>query len=283
MDKEKIDKIVWWVPFRSLRDKVRNKLTDISYNNRDKIYKELESISEIMKYSKSEQDIYEHIDFLISQLKSFTSSIPIRTVYEHEDRLFIEDYVESNKELLEKGDILEFFGSELYSRKYSTDKNNFQIACGLFAKGKFDNEVDYYFDFEDENTLPNKQFDCILATQVFMYSVDIVQVLKNFKKLLKPNGTLIITMPFMYTRDYNLDYIPNNTFNISPGGLIRLGEKVFGKENIYNLKYYGNFNYLIYQLLRIRRKENENIEDIICKENDNNSYPMIVGIVYKNK
>ena len=286
-----IDKIVWFIPIRTLRDKTRSYLIDKyikqKINNRLKIYSELniltENILNHFNYSQSEDIINEHIDNLIFNLKKLRFSIPIRSSEDDVDRAFMDYYVEKNKEYIEQGDILEFFGNKYYAEKYATSKTNIKIASGLFHKGLYDNEVDYYFDFNYENTLPKDKFDCILLTGVIYYTTDITTVIKNFKSMLKPNGRLLVISTFMFNRGYNLNTTVNIRSFLSPGALIKIAEEIFGKDNIHNFEYYGDFEHIIRLAMNIRKKYNENIENCKCDKNDPNSYPIIIGMILQNK
>lgn len=166
------------------------------------------------------------------------------------DRNYIDDYICSCRQYI-KGDVLEFNGDILYGENLE--------GVNLFKASYIDEKdkgSDYYFDIRNRETLPEKKFDCIIATQVICYMLDGAEVLKNLKSMLREQGVLIITNSGpIYQDNYEYEY---ETF-YTKKGLERLCKSVFKDENVFNLKNYGDLEYSLYSLLGIKRMPNDKI------------------------
>ncbi len=97
---------------------------------------------------------------------------------------------------------------------------------GLQIKGWDNSKLDIVSDIT-EIPLPNASVDAIMCTEVFEHIPDPVKAIHEFKRLLKPNGYLIITAPFAslthfapyhfasgLSRYFYEHHLYNNDFNI---------------------------------------------------------------------
>lgn len=163
------------------------------------------------------------------------------------DRQFINSYVKENSDKI-KGNILEFYGGNLYSSVYALEPITLKTMTYIGHKD-INPGVDYYSDLENMNTLPEEKFDCIVATQVLMYNFDIEKAMKSLKWMLKPGGYLILTVPgpiFHHSRG------TRETYLFTAESLEWLCSNVFGKENISKIEGYGNFEYAQYCMFWMR-------------------------------
>lgn len=151
------------------------------------------------------------------------------------DRPYINDYINLTKEYI-RGDVLEFAGGDvIYAQKYGTPCNVYLMA-GIAHKNVYPN-ADFYTDLDDIATLPDKKFDCIVATQVIMYMKNVEVALQNLKTMLKPGGALIITVPgplFHHSKG------SHHMFSFTEESLEYLCDKVF--HNYEKFKYYGDIS-----------------------------------------
>jgi len=190
-------------------------------------------------------------------------------VHEGFDRNYIKHFVEQNKDFI-KGDILEFNGRVMYSKIFATENSEIYTASSALEKNKF--ESDYYFDLNEEKTIPDKQFDCIIATQVICYMLDGKKVLSNLKKMLKPDGVLILTNSGpIYQDNTECGYMCFYTKD----GLRKLCGSVFGENNVFNLQTYGNLRTSVQSLLGTKK-------DKEYKNDDKNNLSVVIGICCKN-
>ncbi|GHS94071.1 hypothetical protein FACS1894107_13300 [Planctomycetales bacterium] len=135
----------------------------------------------------NERQLGEVLTDKITELAKMSGSMCPVSNDETHDRGYILDYVARSLEYM-KGDILEFYGTKTYRDTYASADRKFYTITSFDYKKRLGNVADFYCDFEDENTLPGEKFDCILATQTLCYAVDIVQVLRNLKKMLRGGG-----------------------------------------------------------------------------------------------
>ena len=107
----------------------------------------------------------------------------------------------------------------------------------------------------DKLKIPDNNFDLILLLDVLEHVLNPVNVINELKRLLKPGGSLIVSVPFMY-REHETpnDFVRYTSFGIkrlfeSMGGTISRSEKVgnayltllilFLERNIYNGEIYS--------------------------------------------
>lgn len=186
------------------------------------------------------------------------------------DRSYIEDYMGKTKNYF-RGDVLEFDGKVSY---LNSGNANIYKASYIYDRDKYSNS-DYYIDLRDETTLPDKKFDCIVATQVICYVVNVFLVLCNLKKMLKPGGVLVLTNSGPIYQD-----ITGDGYKVfyTKEGLLDLCGTVFGKDNLSDLVVYGDFNHAVYFLLGVKREKSS-------KRNINNSenLSVLIGLSCHNR
>lgn len=134
-------------------------------------------------------------------------------------------------------------------------------------------KIDFVSDILDI-PVPDKSYDVILCTEVIEHVPDPVSAIKEFSRILKPGGTLLITAPLMsglhqepyhfyggYTKYWYKKFLTENSFaelNIIPNGSLyttyfSLGStiaKTFLEEVIYNknvlIKIISLISFIIY-------------------------------------
>lgn len=217
-----------------------------------------------------ERKMYREFKNCVNKMRHISNYLKPQTRDECFDRYFIEDYVNDSAQYI-KGDVLEFAGGEtIYAQKYGTKPNVF-IMAALSHKEVYPN-ANYYADLENEDTLPSKKFDCIVATQVIMYMEDLTRTLNNLKSMLKPNGYLILTVPgpiFHHSKN------SHHMFSFTEESIKSLLLKTFG--NYENFECYGNLEYVQYMLFWI--KKNPYHRDIKLEY----QYTLVMGITAQNK
>ena len=129
--------------------------------------------------------------------------------------------------------------------------------------------ADIYADIEDESTLPEDRFDCIIATQVLVYMYDVELCLRNLKKLMKPGGVLIITVPGCAKHSNYMMIAYTEKL------LKQLCMSTFG--NYDDFQAYGSLEVLIRMLLGVRGNRYEK------PASNDYKYSTILGIVAKNQ
>lgn len=98
--------------------------------------------------------------------------------------------------------------------------------------------------FYNGKTLPfeNQTFDSVLSTEVFEHIFELDAILQELNRVLKPNATLLATMPFAWNEhEVPIDYARYTSFGIT-AALQRNGFEVI------ELKKSGNFVEALFQL-----------------------------------
>ena len=105
-----------------------------------------------------------------------------------------------------EGQLLDFgCGAKPYQALFSNTKN--YIGIDIEDEGQHDHKnenIDYYYD---GNNIPfdNETFDSILTSEVLEHVPDVDKALKELKRVLKPDGKILITVPFTW-QEHELPY-----------------------------------------------------------------------------
>jgi len=200
------------------------------------------------------KNVYISLNKYIKKIKRLARKIRPKTIDEYFDRGFIDDYIKENIDSIQ-GDVLEFAGNISYAKKYSNNLSSLKIMAYKKHQSIYPN-ADFYCDLEEDDNIPTEKFDCIIATQVLVYMVDLIKVLNNLKKMLKPNGIILITVPGTISLFGSTSCLK---FSFTPEGIKGLANKVFGENNTSNIRSYGNLKYAVYTIFNIARELNEPI------------------------
>ena len=107
--------------------------------------------------------------------------------------------IKKNSKILDAG-----AGEQQYKKYCSNLKYTSQDICEYSGKGNSQGLQTLKWDtskidiISDITRIPvqNKSFDVVLCTEVLEHVFDPLAAIKEFKRILKPNGSLIITIPF---------------------------------------------------------------------------------------
>lgn len=195
------------------------------------------------------------------------------------DRGFIMDYVSSCKQYI-KGDILEFAGGNImYADMFGMGGYSLDVMAATSLKEYYP-KADIFADLEDVATLPIKKYDCIIATQVICNIYDSYVAMCNLKRMLKPGGYLILTVPGNPT----LSEGGHHLRSFSEEALMRLCEESFG--NYANLISYGNFEYALQMLMGMKKNPYDKAEKMrhySFGDRKENKYSIIVGVLCRKE
>lgn len=198
---------------------------------------------------EKEQKLFGLLDAKIEEIKDIASLLHPSAWEESYDRYYINDYLGRHKSAIH-GNVLEFCGGEVvYAAKFGGAAAS---HIDLMAKTGLENsfpDADIYANIEDVSTLPPERYDCIIATQVIMYMYDLEAVMNNLKYMLKPGGTLLLTVPGPIS-----DSSPHRIeryWSFSEMALKRLCKNTFG--NYEDCRVYGSADYSIYMLYHIKQ------------------------------
>lgn len=208
----------------------------------------LKIVKRFMRISYINRIAGKYMVVCIKTMRPLTFYLKPRKMEEAFDREYIQNYVESCRKIISPGsDVLEFAGQMTYAKDLKI--SNATIYMGAYSGERhIKKECDLYFDLADVETLPAKKFDCIICTQVLGYFIEPVCILRNLKRMLKEGGVLILTASGPAHMDMGEKYV---TF-YSMHGLKQLCQKVFGMENVCNIKGYGDLERAICGLTGMR-------------------------------
>lgn len=113
------------------------------------------------------------------------------------DRYYIENFLKDEADSI-KGCVLEI-GDNDYTRRFG--KTNVKESEILHANGK--NFGTIIGDLSNAPHIPDNSFDCIILTQTLHLVYDSKVVIQTCYRILKPGGSLLLTVPGITPMDYN--------------------------------------------------------------------------------
>jgi SAM-dependent methyltransferase len=152
----------------------------------------------------------------VSRRWGFDRGLPI-------DRYFIESFLERSRADI-RGRVLEV-KDDGYTRRFGSAVTSAEVldidptntAATIIA------------DLTDAPDIPDDSYDCVLLTQVLHWVYDIQSAVKECRRILKPGGTLLVTMPSLSRCREQLD---GDFWRLMPAGAGRLFGDVFGPQNV---------------------------------------------------
>ena len=121
------------------------------------------------------------------------------------DRYYIEAFLDANRDVIQ-GRVLEF-GDDRYTREFG-DPTQVELADVLSPVAD-SLKATIIADLTQSNDIPDKSFDCIICTQVLQFVSDFETTLDELFRILKPDGTLLLTVAGIS----QLIYEENATYN----------------------------------------------------------------------
>jgi len=97
-----------------------------------------------------------------------------------------------------KGDVLDFgCGLKPYESLFINAKSYIGVDVEVSGHSHKKSKVDFFYD---KKTLPfpDNHFDAVVSFEVFEHVFNIDEVLTEIKRVLKPDGQLLITIPFAF-------------------------------------------------------------------------------------
>ena len=106
------------------------------------------------------------------------------------DRYFIEQFLDAHSSDV-RGHVLEV-GDDTYSRRFGGKRIGRQDVLHLEPNRE---GVTIAGDLSVTGTLPLNTFDCIILTQTLHLILDVEAAVRELRRALKPDGTLLLTVP----------------------------------------------------------------------------------------
>jgi glycosyltransferase involved in cell wall biosynthesis/SAM-dependent methyltransferase len=106
------------------------------------------------------------------------------------DRYYIENFLKRKSALI-SGRVLEI-GDNEYTLMFGKDR---VLQSDILHIDESNTKATFIGDLSDAPQIPNNSFDCIVLTQTLHLIYDFKSAIKTCYRILKPNGSLLITVP----------------------------------------------------------------------------------------
>jgi SAM-dependent methyltransferase len=126
-------------------------------------------------------------------------------------------------------------------------------------------------DLAKADKIPQDSFDCFILTQTLQYIYDIHAALTHIRRILRPGGVLLVTVPALQRIDSELE--KTDFWRFTRLSCERLFHEVFGADEL-TIRTYGNVLAGTAALYGIAAEELSNRELDACSD----AYPLIVAI-----
>lgn len=106
-----------------------------------------------------------------------------------------------------KGDVLDFgCGSKPYETLFTCVNSYIGVDVEVSGHDHKNSKVDFYYDGKTL-PFPDNHFDAVVAFEVFEHIFSIDDVMVEIRRVLKPGGRLLVTIPFaMYEHEMPFDF-----------------------------------------------------------------------------
>ncbi len=147
------------------------------------------------------------------------------------DRYYIEHFLQDNKQCI-AGDVLEVADNK-YTHQFGHDIRN-AYALHVYGEG---NTIKG--NLATGEGIIDNLCDCFICTQTLQFIFDLHSVAQNMYRLIKPNGTALITVPGISQMDMDGSSRWGEAWRFTRQALQRLLEESFGEGNV-TVQSYGN-------------------------------------------
>ena len=150
------------------------------------------------------------------------------------DRYFIERFMERNRDRV-RGRVLEIkdrdytdrFGAGRVTGVDVLDVNRENAAANIFA------------DIRDLKEIADNTYDCFIITQVLQYVDDLDAAVRAARRVLRPGGSLLVTVPTLGKLDGQADRVEGHYWRLTPDSARFLFGKHFRPEDL-DIQGWGN-------------------------------------------
>lgn len=150
------------------------------------------------------------------------------------DRIYIEDFLQKHAHCI-TGDVLEI-AENTYTKRYG-DPNAKSHVLHVVPGNP---EATIIGNMETGENIPENAYDCIILTQTLPFIYDFKSVIENCRKALKPDGTLLLTVPCIsHISRYDMDRW-GDYWRFTDLAAKRLVEEFFPSEKVFST-IYGNY------------------------------------------
>ena len=185
------------------------------------------------------------------------------------DRHYIEAFLHTHKSQI-AGDVLEI-ADDLYTRQFGQNVTGHHILHVEADAPK----ATIIGDLTQLEQLPEGIADCFICTQTLMFIFDYEAAIKGCKRLLKPGGTLLLTVSGISHLMQREAETWGDFWRFTEQSCQRLFANEFGEHNV-DVQAYGN---LASTMGFLQRVAVEDFPDRQLLDHHDSAYPLIIGVV----
>ena len=188
------------------------------------------------------------------------------------DRRYIESFIGQFPSDIQ-GAVLEI-GDDYYSRAFGGDRITSQDVLHVL---KGHSGATIIARLEDASQIPSERFDCVILTQTLHLIYDLRAALSTLKRILKPGGVLLTTLPGISQICHDQGYPETDSWRFTAYSARRLLNEFFPEKEVH-VQTYGNVLAATAFLYGLSTRELNQSE----LDHHDADYPLIVGVRVKN-
>jgi SAM-dependent methyltransferase len=143
------------------------------------------------------------------------------------DRFFIERFLESHADRV-RGDVLDI-KDRLYTTRYGGDR---VTKSDILDINRENTEANIFGDIRDLAGIGDNSYDCFIITQVLQYVDDLHAAVRSAHRILKPGGSLLVTVPSLGKLDGHEDNVSGHFWRFTCDSARYLFQKHFAPQNL---------------------------------------------------
>ena len=186
------------------------------------------------------------------------------------DRYYIEQFLSTHRDDI-RGHVL-----EVKSSNYTNSFGSGVLHSDILDIDSTNQKATIICDLAMADAIPQDRFDCFILTQTLQYIYDIRAALAHARRILRPGGVLLVTVPALQRIDPELEKI--DLWRFTKVSCEKLFHDVFGADEL-TIRAYGNVLTGTAALYGIAAEELSNHELDTCSD----AYPLIVAIRVKKR
>ncbi|QQS07885.1 MAG: methyltransferase domain-containing protein [Phycisphaerales bacterium] len=150
------------------------------------------------------------------------------------DRRYIEQFLERYKSDI-KGRVLEIKDPD-YTRQFGGQNVTHSDVLDIATSNTLANIHD---DIKTMHSIADETYDCFICTQTLQYIDDLDGAIRNMKRVLKPGGVMLVTLPTLGKIDGQEENIPGHYWRLTPDLARLVFERHFPADHI-RIESWGN-------------------------------------------